>query len=90
MFESVRNRSKAVMLRDQQLVILGSCILVVVSCGEPTSPSTAISAFEACVIRGTAYFKEIGSYPTLSAAPNQGRLAEDVAKERCNRTTTAF
>jgi hypothetical protein len=45
---------------------------------------------EACVERGVAYFKEIGSYPTLSAAPNAGRSAEDVAIERCNRTTTAF
>jgi outer membrane biogenesis lipoprotein LolB len=44
----------------------------------------------ACVERGVAYFKEIGSYPTLSSAPNKGRAAEDVARERCNRTTTAF
>ncbi len=45
---------------------------------------------EACVGRGVAYFKEIGSYPTLLSAPNAGRAAEDVARERCNRTTTAF
>lgn len=44
----------------------------------------------ACVERGVEYFKEIGSYPTLSSAPNEGRNAEDVARERCNRTTTAF
>jgi hypothetical protein len=44
----------------------------------------------ACVERGVEYFKEIGSYPTLSSAPNKGRNAEDVALERCNRTTTAF
>jgi len=37
-----------------------------------------------------AYFKEIGSYPTLLAPPNKGKKAEDVARERCNRTTTAF
>ncbi|HEY0028484.1 MAG TPA: hypothetical protein VGC35_11485 [Allosphingosinicella sp.] len=43
-----------------------------------------------CVRRGIAYFKEIGSYPTLSSAPNRGRDAADVAVERCNRTTTAF
>jgi hypothetical protein len=43
-----------------------------------------------CVRRGIAYFKEIGSYPTLRSAPNQGRDAAEVAVERCNRTTTAF
>jgi hypothetical protein len=45
---------------------------------------------DACVNRGVAYFKEMGSYPTLKSAPNAGRNAEDVARERCNRTTTAF
>lgn len=45
---------------------------------------------EACVGRGVAYFKEMGSYPKLKSAPNSGRSAEDVARERCNRTTTAF
>tara|TARA_R110001599_G_C12251310_1_gene659660 strand:+ start:418 stop:765 length:348 start_codon:yes stop_codon:yes gene_type:complete len=48
------------------------------------------AAIEACVKRGIEYFKEIGSYPTLSSAPNKGRKAEDVARERCERTTTAF
>ena len=47
-------------------------------------------AVEACVARGGAYFKEIGSDPTLQSAPNAGRAAEDVARERCNKTTTAF
>lgn len=46
------------------------------------------AAVEACVSRGVAYFKEIGSYPNLSSAPNAGRSAEAVARERCNRTTT--
>ena len=45
---------------------------------------------EACVKRGVKYFKEIGSYPKLMSAPNKGRKAEDVARERCKRTTTAF
>ncbi|XYJ12536.1 hypothetical protein ACSUZJ_11280 [Telluria sp. B2] len=43
-----------------------------------------------CTERGVAYFKEIGSYPTLTSAPNAGRAAEDVAMERCQRTLTAF
>lgn len=54
-----------------------------------TTPSES-SAVQACINRGVAYFKEIGSYPTLGSAPNAGRRAEDVARERCNRTTTAF
>jgi len=48
------------------------------------------SAQEACVEKGVAYFMEIGAYPTLNSEPNKGRRAEDVARERCRRTTTAF
>lgn len=44
----------------------------------------------ACIRRGIAYFKEIGSYPTLKSAPNSGRDADEVAAERCARTITAF
>ncbi len=56
-----------------------------VACGESSS-----AAVDACVQRGVAYYQELGSYPTLSSAPNAGRLAVDVAQERCSRTTTAF
>jgi hypothetical protein len=54
--------------------------------------SKAVSDFtyQACVDRGVQYYREIGSYPTLSSAPNEGRKAIDVARERCRRTTTAF
>ena len=45
---------------------------------------------EACVGRGVAYFKEIGSYPKLESPPNAGRSAEDVARERCKITASAF
>lgn len=45
---------------------------------------------DACVDRGVTYFKEIGSFPTLSSAGNEGKYVADVARERCNRTTTAF
>lgn len=43
-----------------------------------------------CVNRGISYFKSIGSYPLLHTDPNKGRSAEEVVRERCNRTTTAF
>jgi len=55
-----------------------------------TSSSSSARPVEACISRGIAYFKEIGSYPTLLTAPNAGRSADVVARERCNRTTTAF
>ena len=51
-------------------------------------PSSSVQTAEitACIARGRAYFTEIGSYPFLS----DGRSADKVASERCNRTTTAF
>lgn len=58
---------------------------------ENTTTEPAVDAeVDACVKRGLAYFKEIGSYPTLNTALNNGRLAQDVALERCVRTSTAF
>lgn len=45
---------------------------------------------EACTQRGITYFKEVGSYPRLQTWPNVGRPSEEVARERCNRATTAF
>ncbi|SHM14524.1 hypothetical protein SAMN05216428_11538 [Nitrosospira sp. Nsp11] len=73
-------------MRPTYILITGIVALGFLGCGK--SPSD--SEIDACVERGVAYFKEIGSYPTLSSAPNTGRQAEDVAFERCNRTITAF
>jgi hypothetical protein len=69
-------------------------LLGIVSCSDNRSARTGSvpgrdrsdSEVDACVERGVQYFKDIGSYPTLST----GRSAEVVARERCNRTTTAF
>ncbi len=52
--------------------------------------SKGTSDIARCTQRGIQYFKDIGSYPTLSSPPNTGRRAEDVAFERCSRTLTAF
>lgn len=41
--------------------------------------NTALPLGSACIQRGIAYYKEIGSYPRLS----DGRLADGVAVERC-------
>jgi hypothetical protein len=76
------------------------CLLVVafalLGCGDK-APEIAANGLDSgedsvakCTERGVAYFKEIGSYPTLTSAPDAGRAAEDVAMERCQRTRTAF
>ena len=44
------------------------------------------SSIRECQRRGVAYFKEIGSYPLLS----DGRLAAEVAADRCSRSLAAF
>lgn len=57
----------------------------VISCGSGNTASNA--EIDACTSRGISYFKEVGAYPTLTTT---GENAEAVARERCNRTTTAF
>lgn len=57
----------------------------IVSCRQETASKN--TEIDACISRGVAYFKEVGAYPTLTTT---GENAEDVARERCNRTTTAF
>jgi hypothetical protein len=44
----------------------------------------------ACRQKGIAYFKSIGSYPTLNYPPDAGRSADLVAMERCTRSPYAF
>lgn len=73
-------------MRTFQTFVCVAVLLSVAGCGK-SGPDPQV---EACVGRGVSYFKEMGSYPTLKSAPNAGRSAEEVARERCNRTTTAF
>lgn len=42
--------------------------------------------YETCVSKGINYFKDIGSFPTLS----DGRNAKKIAEQRCLNTTGAF
>jgi hypothetical protein len=70
----------------KRLIRWAGALLTLAGCGGSVDQKDV----DACVERGVKYFKEIGSYPTLQASSNQGRLARDVAVERCNRTTTAF
>lgn len=59
-------------------------VTAVAGCGDSGGGSGG--AVAACINRGIIYFKEIDAWPKLS----DGRDAESVASERCNRTTTAF
>ena len=70
-----------------RVFIAGMMLLGIVGCNEE---SIAQSKINECYDRGVAYFTEIGSYPTLKSEPNVGRDAVEIARERCNRTTTAF
>ena len=70
-------------MRTILVFIAGVTLFGMVGCGNS-------GQVDACVNKGVAYFKEIGAYPTLHSDPDKGRRAEDVARERCNRTTTAF
>ena len=65
-------------------MIFISCLAILIAgCGNSVED-------DKCVARGVEYFKEMGSYPNLTSAPDAGRKAEDVARERCGRTVTAF
>lgn len=81
-------------MRITNIIGLAVAALAVAGCSNNKEPelsgSSGSDGVSACVARGVAYFKEMGSYPTLTSAPNAGRSAEDVATERCNRTLTAF
>ncbi|MCC2958946.1 hypothetical protein LK540_00665 [Massilia sp. IC2-278] len=80
----------------KHMIGLAVVALALVGCGNKAPEIAADSGSNSgdnvarCTERGVAYFKEIGSYPTLTSAPNAGRAAEDVAMERCQRTLTAF
>lgn len=87
---AMRDGKRRITMRTylNSLLICLASVIFVTSCDSGNSNRAAEVA--ACTQRGIEYFREIGSYPTLSSAPNAGRSADDVAAERCNRTTTAF
>lgn len=63
--------------------VLAICLVLTACVSRGADGETAVRE---CIANGVAYFKEIGSYPTLS----DGRDAEAVAAERCRRAPTAF
>ena len=75
-----------------KILVIAVMLIVLTACGTQTVEAEMMvePKIRACVNKGIAYFKEIGSYPKLYSYPNAGRRAEDVAIERCNRSTSAF
>ncbi|WP_352284170.1 hypothetical protein [Pseudoalteromonas sp. Q18-MNA-CIBAN-0097] len=68
-------------------------IFTLSSCGKSEEEKLKIEKdlYNRCVSNGVEYFKEIGSYPTLTAPPNKNKSAITVARERCKRAPrTAF
>lgn len=71
------------------VAIVTTAKIVGVFTGEKSVSATATKTetpFVQCTKRGVAYFESLGSSPRLS----DGRLALEVAKERCRNTLTAF
>jgi hypothetical protein len=78
-------------MKKSEILLISICAFsLLAGCDSQREGNTGNAKVSACVARGVSYFKEVGSYPTLKSAPNSGRRAEDIALERCNRTTTAF
>lgn len=80
----------------QKGIIAFLSVLAISSCSESSEETIEREirekdTYNRCVSLGVQYFKEIGSYPTLKSAPNAGRHAIEVARERCEKAPeTAF
>jgi hypothetical protein len=61
-------------------------VIVAVAMTSACKSSSSKGDVDACIQRGIQYYKDIGSYPTLS----NGENADKKVSERCNRTATAF
>lgn len=72
----------------QRMFVLLTAAIAMSACGKADGSSTA--TVDACVENGIAYYKEIGSYPTLTSAGLAGQRAEDVAADKCSRSALAF
>ncbi|SEI64569.1 hypothetical protein SAMN05421831_10677 [Allopseudospirillum japonicum] len=71
------------------LVIFLSLISLALSaCSEVVSGP--YDQVEACTERGVVFYQATGNYPSLKEAPYTGRLAEDVAREKCFKNLQAF
>jgi len=73
------------------LLGIGLLLVAIAGCeNKELAKQREVANYAACVDRGIAYFKEIGSYPTLSSEPNRGKQASVVAGEHCNRNLAAY
>lgn len=68
---------------DRLKILAGTALVCLLVSG---CSSAGGEEYKACVEKGISYFKEIEAWPKLS----DGRNAEAVAAERCQRTTGAF
>jgi hypothetical protein len=74
------------------VLVVGAIVLGVLMLGardggnQPAAQFVAMDERASCTARGVAYFKEIGSWPTLSS----GADAFNAAYERCQRSVMAF
>lgn len=72
----------------QRIFVLLTAVIAMSACGNADGSKTV--TVDACVENGIAYYKEIGSYPTLTSAGLAGQRAEDVAADKCSRSALAF
>lgn len=52
-----------------------------------SSATQTVTPYEACVQKGIAYYKEIGSYPRLTS---ENISAEEKSRQNCSRSLVAF
>lgn len=72
------------MIKAMMVFIVGSFMFLYFS--HASKSGNESNQFDECVSKGDAYYRDIGSYPTLS----NGRDAHSVVVEKCFQTTTAF
>ena len=71
-------------------LLLSFALAACSSSGATEKVAAADDPASECAKRGVAYFQSIGSYPALRSPPNEGRAAEEVAIEGCQRSSAAF
>ena len=61
-----------------------SLLLMLAACSDDKE------AMQDCIDRGVAFHKSTGARTVVRTYPDTGRLIEEVVREKCNRSTTAF
>ena len=66
------------------LTVVLALSLQMTACGDDEA------AMQECLERGREFYRAKGNYTVVNIPPNTGRLVEEVVRERCERSTTAF